>query len=105
MHLVPDFEETPSETPKKRRPIRWAVILIASILILANLRVVLVTVAIVAFVFLLFGFIVVVALIRKVTRPIGQLSLLDVALVTWAYRRWEIAMASHRIRRGSVIGR
>jgi hypothetical protein len=105
MHLVPDYEETPPETTTRRHPIRWAVILIASILILANLRVVLATLAIAAFVSVLFGFIVVVTLIRKATRPIGELSLLDVAVLTSVYRRWESVKASHRMRRDSVIGR
>jgi hypothetical protein len=105
MHLVPDYEEPPPETTTRRHPIRWAIIVIALILILANWRVVLATLAIVTFVCILLGFIVVVALIRKATRPIGQLSLLDVAVLTSVYRRWESAKANHRMRRESFVGR
>ncbi len=105
MHLVPDNEESAPATTPRRHPMRWAIILISSILILANLRVVLATLAIVAFVSILFGFLLVVALIRKATRPIGQLSLLDVAVLTSVYRRWESAKSHHRMRRDSFVGR
>ena len=57
--------------------------------VLANWRLVLAALAIEALVAILFGFLGVIAFLRKVTRPIGQLSLLDVAFVTWVYRRWE----------------
>jgi hypothetical protein len=35
------------------------------------------------------GILTVVAFVHKASRPIGQLSLFDLAHVTWLYRRWE----------------
>jgi hypothetical protein len=70
--------------------------LIASIIVLANWRVVLATLAILSLLVILFSFLGIVTFLRKVTRPIGQLSLLDVAIVTWVYRRWERFKMRHR---------
>jgi hypothetical protein len=50
---------------------------------------------------ILVSVVIIVAFIRNMTRPIGQLSLFDVAFVTWVYRRWE-RLKAHRSTTGTV---
>jgi hypothetical protein len=89
MHLVPDYEETSSTSQKEHHRLRWTVLSVSTLLILANWKLVVAALAITAATLIVFGLFVSVVFIRKVTRPLGQLSLFDVAIVTWVYRRWE----------------
>jgi sensor histidine kinase YesM len=104
MELVPDFVEPPPVTRNPRHPIRWTLLAIASILILENWRFVAVTLALMSFVVLLVSFIVIIAFLRKMTRPIGQLSLFDVAFVAWVYRLRERMKSRHR-QNGDIVVR
>jgi uncharacterized protein (TIGR04206 family) len=74
---------------------------IASIFIVEDWRLVAASLAILAFVVILVSVVIIVAFIRNMTRPIGQLSLFDVAFVTWVYRRWE-RLKAHRSTTGTV---
>ena len=74
-----------------------------TIFVFANWRFIAAVMAVLAVLSIVIGLLMVIVLIRKATRPIGQLSLLDVAIVTWLYRRWE-AWRSRR-RRSDVVKR
>lgn len=95
MELVP-----PSESSSE--PNRWnsywvgrTAVVLACILIAENWKIVVGLLATTASV-LLFGLVVgVVVVVRKVTRPVEQLTVLDVVLGTWLYRSWE----RHKTRR------
>jgi hypothetical protein len=103
MELVPDYVEPPPQVHGSRQPVRWTLVVIGAIIVGANWRFVLVSLVIVAFVAVLFSFVVIVAFLRKMTRPIGQLSMFDVAFITWVYRRWERMKERHSVNRGSFL--
>ena len=89
MHLVPDSVATSSRGTRWRRSIRWVLLAIAAVLVLEHWRLIAAVIAIVVALSAVLGFVMIVALLRTVTRPIERLSLADVAFVTWLYRRVE----------------
>ncbi len=82
---------------RNRHIVRWLVALIGTILIIESWRAVVVLCAVVLILLLITLLLAVVVLIRKATRPIGQLTVLDAMLASWLYRGWE----RRRIRRQS----
>jgi hypothetical protein len=90
MERISDTNDTAPPTASSRHLFRWVVLTVLTVIVLANWRLVAATIAVVAVLSIVVATFMVVALIRKATRPIGQLSLIDVALVTWLYRRWEV---------------
>jgi hypothetical protein len=102
MELVPDYQEPPPRKSDARHPIRWTLVVIAAIIVVANWRVVAALLVVVALVVVLISFVVVISFLRKMSRPIGQLSMLDVAYIAWVYRRWE-KIKARRPLRSSVL--
>jgi hypothetical protein len=103
MELVTDSADASSPGAAPRHRVRWAVLTIIAILVLANWRLVAATIAVTAVMSIVVGMMAIAVLIRKATRPIGQLSLIDIAVVTWLYRRWEAWRAPRRTSDSSNI--
>jgi uncharacterized membrane protein YhaH (DUF805 family) len=89
VELVPDFGQTSSRSGRPRHWLRWSVLAIVAIFVLANWRFIAAMIAVAAVTSIVIGLLIVIVVIRKATRPIGQLSLIDVAVFTWLLRRWE----------------
>jgi hypothetical protein len=105
MELVPDYVEPPPQAPGLRHPIRWTLIVIGAIIVGANWRLVVVSVVIVVIVVILLVLVATFAFVRKMTRPIGQLSTFDVAFIAWVYRRWERMKERHLMNGESFLKR
>jgi uncharacterized membrane protein YphA (DoxX/SURF4 family) len=103
MEPVPNADNSHSPVATTHHWIRWSMLTIIAVLVIANWRVVAALIAVVAAVSLVIGLLVVIGLMRKVTRPIGQLSLIDAAIITWLYRRWDERRASQHTNDSSNI--
>ena len=88
MELVRDTEET-QQPERERHVFRWAALLIGAILTIEDWRIALGFLVVAAVLLFLALALTMMILIRKATRPIAQLTVLDVALLSWAHRRWE----------------
>ena len=96
MELVPDYDQTSSRSGRWRHRLRWAAFAIVTLFVLANWRLIATTIAVAAVISIVIGLLMVIVLLRKATRPIAQLSLIDVAILTWLFRRWEAWRAPAR---------
>lgn len=97
VELVPACSDSPPRPKEGRHVVGWIAALIAAVLIIENWKVVIALVAFLAILSLIVSLVAVVVLVRKATRPVGQLTVLDVALATWAYRWWERRRARRQV--------
>jgi hypothetical protein len=98
MELLPISNDSSSPVRKGRHVGRWIADFIAVVLVIENLKIVVGLLLVLAIVVLFSALLIVVVLIRKATRPIGQLTVLDVALASWACRWWERRRARRNVR-------
>jgi hypothetical protein len=96
MELVTDIDQTSSRSGRPRHRLRWAALAIVAVFVFANWRPIATAIAVAALMSIVIALLIALVVIRKATRPIGQLSLIDVAVLTWLYRRWASWRASPR---------
>jgi hypothetical protein len=94
---------THSRDATSRHWIRWSLLTVGTVIVIANWRVVAAVIAIVTVLSLVIGVLVVIGLLRRLARPIGKLSLIDAAIITWVCRRWDERRATYRTKESSNV--
>lgn len=89
VELVRAASESPPTTRTKHSRSFWLVAIMAAVIVVENWRLLLGLVALVALLLVFCLAVAAIYALRTLFRPVGSLTVIDVALAAWVHRWWE----------------